>query len=52
LHIVCSKACQYANTPHPLRLLRVRRERPSRCRSADNRYELAPFQLTEVHLLP
>ena len=34
------------------RLLRARRERP-RCRSAtEQRYELTPFQLTELHVLP
>src|SRR5262249_32300048 len=33
------------------RLLRARRERPRR-RAAEQRYELTPFQLTELHALP
>ena len=30
------------DAPHPLRLLRARRQRPRRCRTAEQRYELAP----------
>jgi len=32
--------------------LRVRRERPRRRRAAQERDKLAPFQLTELHVLP
>ena len=32
------------------RLLRARRERPRRGRAAEQRDELAPFYLTELHL--
>jgi hypothetical protein len=41
-----------ANAPHPLGLLRPRRERPRRCRAAEQRNELAPFPLTEMHPIP
>ena len=34
-------AREHANAPHPLRLLRARRERPRRC-AAEKRDELAP----------
>jgi len=33
---------QHADTPHPIRLLRARRERPRRSRAAEQRDELAP----------
>src|SRR5262249_25360201 len=33
---------EYADTPHALGLLRTRRERPRRCRTAEKREELAP----------
>ena len=46
---------QYAHAWHLARsanrLLRVRRERPSR-RAAEQRDELAPFQLVELHSMP
>jgi hypothetical protein len=32
---------QHADTPHPIRLLRARRERPRHCRAAQKRDELA-----------
>src|SRR5215471_18711719 len=32
--------------------LRARRERPRRGRAAEQRHELAPFQLMEVHSIP
>src|SRR5262249_13616555 len=37
------RACgqEYADAPHPFRLLRARRERPSGCRAAEQRDELA-----------
>ena len=41
--IVRSGGHEYANTPHPLALLRVRRERPRHGGGADERDELAPF---------
>jgi len=30
----------------------ARGERPRRCRAAEQRYELAPFQLIELHSVP
>src|SRR5215472_17346484 len=33
---------KHADAPHPLALLRARRERPRRC-AAEQRHELAPF---------
>src|SRR5262245_58511093 len=38
------RACrpEHADAPHPLRLLRARRERPCRCRATDERDELTP----------
>jgi hypothetical protein len=38
----------YGEAPHTLGLLRARRERP-RCRAAEQRDELATFQLIELH---
>jgi hypothetical protein len=35
--------------PHPLGLLRARRGRPRRSRAAEQRDELASFQLIELH---
>jgi hypothetical protein len=42
----------YADTPHPLGLLRTRRERPRERRAAEKRDEVAPFQLIELHFDP
>jgi hypothetical protein len=42
---------QHANAPHPLALLRTRRQRPRR-RAAEQRDELAASQLIELHLVP
>jgi hypothetical protein len=42
---------EHAEAPYPTRLLRVRRQRPSR-RAAEQRNELTPFQLTQLHVLP
>jgi hypothetical protein len=49
--IVLGDAHEHADTPHPVRLLRPRRERPSRCCTADERDELPPI-LTELHAIP
>ena len=40
--IVRGDAHQHADAPHPLALLRTRRERPRRRRAAEQRDELAP----------
>ena len=42
LRVVRCLAHKYANAPHPLGLLRPRRERPRRRRAAEKRDELAP----------
>src|SRR5262249_38234967 len=42
LRIVRRHAHQDADTPHPLRLLRARRERPRDSRAAESQDELAP----------
>src|SRR5215475_8581126 len=38
-----SRAHEHADAPHPLGLLRARRERPRGCGTAEQRYEVAPF---------
>src|SRR5262249_4521605 len=50
--IVRGQGHQYADTPHPARLLRARRERPRRCRAAEQPDEVAPSQLIEEHSVP
>jgi hypothetical protein len=40
-----------ADAPHAIGLLRARRQRPRRCRAAEDRDELAPV-LTELHAIP
>ena len=40
--IIRGQVHEHADAPHPLGLLRVRRERPRRRRAADQRDELAP----------
>jgi hypothetical protein len=42
---------QHADTPHPIRLLRARRERPRHSRAAQKRDELAPSEV-EHGLIP
>jgi hypothetical protein len=49
--VALGKGHQDTDPPHPIRLLRARGERPCCCR-AEQRYELTPFQLTELHALP
>jgi hypothetical protein len=44
-------AHQHANPPHPLGLLRSRRKRTRRP-GAEEREEIAPFQLIELHSIP
>jgi len=41
--IVRSERREHADAPHPLALLRARRERPSRRRAAEQRDEVAPW---------
>src|SRR5262249_41022202 len=43
LGVLPALAHQYADTPHPLWLLRARRERPRGDRTADERDEVTPF---------
>ena len=45
--IIRGEVHEHADAPHPLRLLRARRERPRDYRAADHRDELATFHLTE-----
>src|SRR5262245_52696378 len=42
-HIGCIRAHEHADAPHPLVLLRSRRERPRGCRAADQHNEVAPL---------
>src|SRR6516165_2793418 len=42
----------YADAPHTHRLLRARRERPHSRRAAEQRDEIAAFQLIELHSIP
>src|SRR5262245_20974853 len=49
--IALRPAHQHADLPHPLGLLRARRERP-RSRAAEQRDELAPLQVIELHSVP
>jgi len=41
--IVCGKGQEHADAPHPLALLRARRDRPHDRRAAEQRDELAPL---------
>jgi len=50
--IVRSERREHADAPHPLALLRARRDRPRSCRAADERDELAPFYLIGLHSVP
>ena len=47
--VICSIGREKTYTPHPLTLLRACRERPCRGRAAEQRHELASFQLIELH---
>src|SRR5262245_179250 len=44
-----SRAHEHADSPRALALLRACRERPRGCRTADERDEIASFQLIELH---
>jgi hypothetical protein len=50
-HEVCKLAGQFAAENRHHRLLRPRGERP-RCRAAEQRDEVASFQLIELHSIP
>src|SRR6266436_1866131 len=47
--IIFADPQEQADAPHPIELLRARRERPSHRRTAEERDELAPFHLIEWH---
>jgi hypothetical protein len=50
--IVRGPVHEHTEPPHPLGLLRVRCARQRcRCRAAEQRYELTPFQSIELHAL-
>jgi hypothetical protein len=42
---------KHSDLSHPLGLLRARRKRPCSC-AAEQRDEVAPFQLIELHSVP
>ena len=50
--VALSKGHQDTDAPHPVRLLRGRRERPRGRRATQQRDELPPFQLIELHSVP
>src|SRR5215470_9112908 len=50
--IVFGKGRQHAHAPRLVALLRPRRQRPRNRRAAEQGYELAPFQLIELHSKP
>src|ERR1700736_6795111 len=47
--IALQKAHLNTDQPHPVRLLRACRKRPSRCGASKQRDELASLKLTELH---
>jgi hypothetical protein len=52
LWIIGGERHEHADVPHPLRLLRPRRERPCSHRAAEQRDELAPMSLIEWRPIP
>ena len=50
--IVCGQVHKHADAPHPLALLRTRRERPRSRRATKQCDELAAFHLIELHSMP
>jgi hypothetical protein len=50
--LAVAEAHEHRDAPHPRRLLRSGRERSGRCRAAEQRDELAPFQLIERIQIP
>jgi len=52
VRIVLSPRQEHADPPHPLALLRTRRERPCASCAAQKRDELPPSQSIELHSVP
>jgi hypothetical protein len=52
LGIIFDEPHEHAHTPHPIRLLCARRERPCDRRAAEQRDEVAAFYLIELHSVP
>jgi len=52
LRIALARTQEDADPPHALALLRTRRERPRNRCAAEQRDELAPFPLMEMHPIP
>jgi hypothetical protein len=51
VRIALSKWHQYPDAPHSVSLLGACHKRPHGRRAADERDEIAPFQLSELHLM-
>jgi hypothetical protein len=52
LRIIVARGHKHNDAPHPIRLLRARREGPPGGRATEQRDEFATFQLIEWHSAP